>query len=284
MSFRNRALLSCALMLAWPCFALAAQQVILGKVNTSVGLKNTAANQFKLITDPVLTPSEESGPQPSDYIPVEGYLDSHFDPAQFELNNDPTTGMPSLGSSVMGVLPYQVLGFEVQTVDGGLVDVQDNGEGGSSVTDITNTNQPEGTTAPNGNPLGPVGGGDTGNVFDIHFNIITDEEGTALTSDQDQDFYQLFLTQIGNNLPGDDTTFATPDSFVTFDPVDGPSGAGLSPITVTFPNIAPSVVPEVSSAGFIAFGGVALFLRRRRAKKESQALATQSSSAPPDQA
>jgi hypothetical protein len=274
-------------------FTLGAQQVALKLVNTSVGLKPTSTkNKDALITDPSLAIPALSavGGVPADYIPVEGQLNNHFNPSYFQLDTDPATGTFGLGSTAMGVLPFQVLGFEAQTVDGGLIDVQDNGTGGSTVTDITNANQPEGTTAPNGDPLGPVGGGETGNVFDIHFKIINDEQSLALSSDQDQDFYQLFLTQTGDNAPSDETTFVTPDSYVTFSPIDSSTVVPLGLQSFTVQNgvdggvINGSVVPEVSSAGFLAVGGLTLFLRRRRAKKQTKVAASVDSSTPPDHA
>jgi hypothetical protein len=259
-----------------PCAAHAAQQVSIGKVNTSVGVKPTSAkNKFILETDPAFSPGAVvPGGTPADYIPTEGLLNNFFDPTQFQLATDPSTGTFALGASVAGEGAYQVVGFEVQTVDGGLVDVQDNGQGGENVTNDTSS-----PLDPSG---GPVGGGETGNVYDIHFKIISQDRALAQPSSVDQNFYELFL--IGNNPTiNDETTFVTPDSYITFSPID-PTDSDLSSFTVDAPNIAPSVVPEVSTAGFLAVGGASLFLRRRKAKTQSQAQAPSASSTPPDQA
>lgn len=282
MSFCRWGSLACAIMLlASQGVAPAAEQVELGKVSTSVGVAPTsAANKFKLITDPVVTGNDEEGADPSDYIPTEGYLNSHFDTSQFTLNTDPNTGKFSLASTVMGVLPFQVLGFEVQTVDGGLIDVQDNGEGGDTYSDITN--------GPLDPTDGPVGGAPNGNVYDIHFKIINDEQGSAMPSNMDQDFYALFLTQIGNDpYQGDDTTFvnnfpgdSADTSSVTFNPINPASG--LPTITVFPPDINNSVVPEVSTASFLAMGGIAAFMRRRRGR--NNALPVAEPQTPPNQA
>lgn len=265
MLFRKWGILACAFTLASAGWASAGEQKELGLVDTSIGLKPTSTkNKLELITDPVLT-SAGVGLSPSDYIPVEGLLDNHFDPTEYQLDTSPNTGTFSTdGSTVAGIAPYEVLGFEVQTVDGGLINVQDNGEGGDSITNVTS-----GTFDPGG---GPVGGGETGNVYDIHFKIVNNEESTnpPLTSDQDQDFYQLFLTQIGNNPPGDDTVFTTADSFVTFTESPGAvnNGVDAPTETVTFAQIQGAVLPEVSTAGFLGLAGMTFLMRRRRAKRE----------------
>jgi len=275
MPFRKWGILACAVVLAAGACARAGEQKELGLVDTSIGLKPTSTkNKLALITDPVLT-SADAPLSPSDYIPVEGLLDNHFDPTEFQLDTSPNTGTYSTdGSTVAGIAPYEVLGFEVQTVDGGLINVQDNGMGGDSVTNVTS-----GTLDPGG---GPVGGGETGNVYDIHFKIVNNEESTnpPLTSDQDQDFYQLFLTQIGDNPPGDDTVFTTTDSFVTFAESPGATQDGIDapPETVTFAQIQGAVLPEASTAAFLGLAGMTLFMRRRRAKKNH--LAQQATSPP----
>ena len=284
MPFRRWGLLACALLLASPCLALGAQQVALGFVNTSTGVKPTSTkNKDALITDPSLSFVE--GSTPMDFFPAEGLLNTHFDPTQYQLYVDPNVGTFSLGTTVQGAFPYQVLGFEVQTSDGGLIDVQDNGNNGDTYSQIT--------SGPLDPTDGAVGGTETGNVYDIHFKIINDEQSSALSSDQDQNFYQLFLTRIGANPPGDDSTFPTTfandpadTSFVTFDPEEGTTG--LSDFTVINGVdggvINGSVVPEVSSAGFLAIGGLTLFLRRRKAKKQGEAAVSLISPTPPDPA
>ena len=237
---------------------MAAQQVALGLVNTSVDVRPTSTkNKYKLETDPALQASPAAPADPSQYIPYEGELNNHFDPTQFELATDPNTGTFALGASVAGEGPFQVVGFYVQTVDGGLVDVQDNGKGGESVTELT--------SGPLDPTDGPVGGGESGNVYDIHFKIISQDRSQVLSSDQDQNFYELFLNQIGNNPPGYDTTFPNQDSFIDFTPID--PNSGLPDETVGPAGIIASATPEVSSAGFLAVGGLAIFFRRRRAKK-----------------
>jgi hypothetical protein len=265
MPLRKWGIFACTIVLAAGAFARAGEQKELGLVDTSIGLKPTSTKKkLALITDPVLK-SADPGLSPSDYIPVEGLLDNHFDPTEFQLDTSPATGTFSTdGSTVAGIAPYEVLGFEVQTIDGGLINVQDNGQGGDAVTQVTS-----GSFDPSG---GPVGGGETGNVYDIHFKIVNNEESTnpPLTSDQDQDFYQLFLTQIGTDLPGDDTVFTTPDSFVTFaeSPAATADGVDAPPETVTFGQIQGAVIPEASTAAFLGLAGTTLLMRRRRAKRE----------------
>jgi hypothetical protein len=275
MSLRKWGLLSCAMMLALPGFSMAAQQLVLGLVNTSVGVKATSTkNKFRLETDPTLTGSSVAVDNPADLIPTEGLLNNSFDTSQFTLVTDPNTGTYGLGASVQGVAPYEVLGFDVQTVDGGVIDVTDNGIGGSTVAPDTTLGDEGVTKGPDG-AAPAVGGGETGNVFDIHFKIVSDENTPptqALPSNEDQVFYNLFLNQSGDNPLGSiDTTFSDPTSYVTFAPMTGV--VGETPETVTFPNIiSSSTVPEVSSAGFLGFVGLTLILRRRKAAKELQSL------------
>ena len=248
-----------------PGISLGAAETALHLVNTSVGVvpNGTARNKFKLQTDPQVITGPASAPDPtvSQYIPVEGMLNNHYDTTQFNLSTNLSTGTFTLGDSVAGLGAYQVVGFKVQTVEGGLIDVEDNGLGGDSYTEDTDG------VAPNGDPLGAVGGGYTGNVFDIHFKLIDDRKSMALSADQDQLFYQLFLDQIGNDPPGLDSTFSTPDSFITVAPSD--LGSTLQPYTIPGFLINNSYTPEVSSMSLLAFTGIGMLTRRRKASTEA---------------
>jgi hypothetical protein len=285
MPLRKWGLSACAILLASAGFAHAGEQVELGLVNTSVGLKPTSTkNKLKLITDPAVTPTLASTGNPSDYIPVEGLLNNYFNPTLFQLDTSPNTGTFSTdGSTAAGIAPYEVLGFEVQTIDGGLINVQDNGLGGDTITPVT--------SGPLDPTNGPVGGGENGYVYDIHFKIVNNEisSNPPLTSDQDQDFYQLFLTQITNSSdPGYYSAFATnfpgdpgDSSFVTFAPAPGMTG--LADVTVVSPDINGASVPEASTACFLGLAGLTLFARHRRAKRESRAMELSQSQTPPAQ-
>ena len=287
MPLRKWGLSACAVVLASAGFAHAGEQVELGLVNTSVGLKPTSTkNKLKLITDPAVQPTASSTGNPADYIPVEGMLNNYFDPTKFSLDTSPSTGTFSTdGSTAAGIAPYEVLGFEVQTIDGGLINVQDNGLGGDTITKVT--------SGPLDPTNGPVGGGESGNVYDIHFKIVNNEIASTppLTSDQDQNFYQLFLTQLTNSSdPGYYSAFATnfaddpaDSSFVTFAPSTAASGLGLPNVTVNSPYINPASVPEASTACFLGLAGLTLFARHRRAKRESRAMELLQSQTPPAQ-
>jgi hypothetical protein len=260
MLMRKWGLVACGFSLALPCLALptlslGAAETALHKANTSVGVKNTAANQWKLETDPsVVTPDPTVG----NYYISGGVLNNHYDPSQFALNTDVgtfTTGTFSVGGSVFTDPSnpyYQVTSFKVQTVEGGTIDVTDNG-GGSTATADTST--------------GPVGGGYTGNVLDITFNIISGGEYYVPPANVDQNFYELNLTQIGSNPPGYDTTYTDPNSVIDVSPFPAYVGQpGYGSYSIPFQDINPSATPEVSSASLLAIGGFALLIGRRKAK------------------
>jgi hypothetical protein len=240
---------ACALIALAPCLAFGLEAKDTGHAQTSISAKNTILQAWKVTVDPEVDSTDSS-----QYIPVDGELDTHFDTSQFTLNTDPSTGTFGVGSSVAGENPYQVLGFEVQTVDGGLYNVQANtATGGSTVTQDTSSGLDPSD--------GPVGGGLTGNIYDIHFQLIPDERAEAQPANIDQNFYSLFLTAIGNDPPGLDSTFLTPEDYVTLTPID--PGSGLENQTIPFSEIETASTPEVSSAGFLAVGALVLLARRK---------------------
>src|SRR5450432_2497213 len=100
--------------------ARGALQVALHEVNTSVGLLPTStANKWKLQTDPAIV-----DPVLSSYIPVNGSLCNSFDPTKFKLAVNPLSLTYALGDTVEGLGAYQVTQFDVETKNGGLVDVK----------------------------------------------------------------------------------------------------------------------------------------------------------------
>jgi hypothetical protein len=234
--------------------AQAALQVALGKANTSVGLLPTStANKWKLQTDPAIVQNTVSGPDLSTYIPISGSLSNSYDPTKFTLAVNPLTMTYGLGDSVIGLGAYEVTSFDVQTKNGGLIDVKPNPADPNTdlITDITTA--------------GPVGGGESGNVLNVQFQLIPDRRALALPATVDQFFYELHLVQIGtgsNFNPGIGTAFPDGSSFLTDAPADptNPSPA------ITTPNTginSSTSVPEPAMVGLFAITAGTLLARRR---------------------
>jgi PEP-CTERM motif-containing protein len=246
-------------------FALAGQaeaalQVVLGEVNTSVGIKpTTTANKWKLQTDPSVDPSVTN--VFDTYIPSEGSLCNSFDPTKFTLAVNPNTGTYGLGYTVDGLGAYEVLAFDVELTSGGYVDVHANPTpGGPDLVTL----------------LGNTSGTPDGNILNIYYQLIPDRVEDAAPADTDQLFYEINLDQIGTSptfTPGVVTTFGNVNSFFTVVPTSG-SPAGSQPITTDFsatggigggPNFqSSSNVPEPTSLSLLTLGAVALAKRRNR--------------------
>jgi hypothetical protein len=237
-----------------------AAETALKEANTSIGvLPTNTTNKWKLITDPAVnTPVPANTPDsnqvsidPNDYIVIGGNLENTFDPTQVHILQD-NTGNYATGVSVEGILPYEILGFDVVTKDGGSVDVSVN-PANPAVDIITDD-----TTN------GPVGGGESGTVDNIKFALIGDLRGDAVTAINDANFFDLVLI--------DNEGFTGPPTTGTV--TGGPGGEiDLGPTDPTDPNIVPIViinpqtlsVPEPSSIGLLLLGASALGLRRRNA-------------------
>jgi hypothetical protein len=255
----------CGLAILATGFALAGQaqaalQVVLGEVNTSVGIKpTTTANKWKLQTDPSVDPSVTN--VFDTYIPSEGSLCNSFDPTKFTLAVNPNTGTYGLGYTVEGLGAYEVIAFDVELTSGGYVDVHANPTpGGPDLVTL----------------LGNTSGTPDGNILNIFYELLPDRVEDAAPADTDQLFYDINLNQIGtdpNFTPGVVTTFGNVNSFFTVVPTSG-SPAGSVPITTDFsatggigggPNFqSSSNVPEPTSLSLLTLGAVALAKRRNR--------------------
>jgi len=276
---RSAYLLGLAVLAGGLAFAPAAQaalQVALGEVNTSVDVKPTSTlNKWKLETDPSIA-QPLTGPDLDDYIPVEGSLCNTYDPTEFQLAINPNTGTYGLGYTVQGEGPFEVIAFDVQMNDGGFIDVHANPTpGGPDLVTL----------------LGNTGGGESGNILNILYQVISDRTDEVDPADTDQLFYQVNLTQIqdtgdavtadgaatpddGTFDPGIVTAFGNVNSFLTINTTNPDSG-GLPSYTTDFnatggpdggPNFIPSSnVPEPTTAvaGMLGLAG----LLGRRSKR-----------------
>jgi hypothetical protein len=247
--------------------AQAALEVELHEVNTSVGLAKTAANTWKLETDPVMTPSNAPADIPegellSDFYPVSGVLDNTFDPKSFYLATT-VAGDESaplgLGFSVDGVDPFGVSSFEVLCLDpdgvnrGSYILVQQtagNGEA-DSITDVGNPDQAM----------------ETGQVDDINYYLIASDKSATepMPVTVDQDFFELNLVPLTGN------PVIVPDLYSASGGADGAltisDGNGNTDTTTTENGtFTTSYVPEPTSA--VLLGIPSLLLLKRRAARQ----------------
>ncbi|MDP9172459.1 MAG: PEP-CTERM sorting domain-containing protein [Planctomycetota bacterium] len=242
--------------LGWLPKAQAALQVALHHANTSVGILPTSTlNKWKLQTDPAIPDQNVA-----DYIPVAGSLCNSYDPTKFKLAVNPITGNYALGDTAVGLGPFEVTSFDVQTKNGGLIDVK---------IDPTNPKKDVITDT------GDVGGGESGNVLNIAFDLIPDRIAEALPAVQDQLFFELNLVQIGPGAapfnPGLVTAFPDAKSFITIVPIDPLSND--PPQTTPPEGIDPSNnLPEPAASGLIVLGATGWLGRRRRKSVDSAKL------------
>jgi hypothetical protein len=253
--------------IAMPAAAIAATLICLGsvstargaaetklkEVNTSIGvLPTNSTNEWKLITDPSIT-TPNPGPDgaapfdPSLYLPISGVLANTYDPTKQHLATN-ADGQYATGVSVEGILPFQVLGFDVLMNGGGniLVEVDPSNPAADIVT-----------------PTGDVTDGEKGEVDDIQYALIGDLRGTALTADQDQNFFDLVLiNNEGVNGPPQGSVIPGPGGEVTLGPVD-PTNPN-SPINVVLSDINPNSTPEPGSALLMLVSAGFMGLRRRK--------------------
>jgi PEP-CTERM motif len=237
-----------------------AAETALKEANTSIGvLPTTTTNKWKLITDPAVnTPAPANTPDsnqvtidPMNYIVIGGNLANVFDPTKQHILQD-SSGNYATGVSVEGILPYEILGFDVVTKDGGSVDVSVN-PANPAVDLITDD-----TTD------GPVGGGESGLVDNIKFALIGDLRSEAVTAINDADFFDLVLVD-NDGVTGPPTTgmvIGGPGGEIDLGPTD-PNDPNVVPITIINPQTL--AVPEPSSIGLLLIGASALGLRRRNA-------------------
>jgi hypothetical protein len=268
MNFLNRAsgalAISCLFLAST---ANAALEVELHEVNTSVGLAHTAANTWKLETDPVIPASVDDIPGPygenlDEFYPISGTLDNTFDPNTFRLATAPPNG-PSdalgLGYSVEGIAPFGVSSFEVPCYnsegvnDGSYFLVQQTGDNGFADT-VTAVGDPDQLM-------------ETGQVNDINFYLIASDKTPTepMPITVDQDFFQLNLVP----LNGDNNVTIVPELYSAS---GGPNGS----LTISDPDgntdtttsengvIVTSYVPEPSSAMLIGIPAMMLLKRSRR--------------------
>lgn len=232
--------------------AQGALQVALGKVNTSVGvLPTSVTNKWKLETDPAITPSDEVGIDLSTYIPIEGELCDTYDPTKFTLATD-DNGNYGLETSLEGVGPYQVTGFDVLMNGGGDVNVQEDPTNPANDI-ITKT--------------GVTDEGELGEIDDIQFALIGDERQQAMPCTVDQVFYDINLNTIGSGgegfVPGIVTAFPGPNGYFTI----GSTDPTADPQTITTPaaDINSSTnVPEPLSFSVLGAGALGMLYKRRR--------------------
>lgn len=252
----------------------AAEGVDTVSVKTSLKLAKTAANDWAIETDPAIQSADSIPTLPyslSDYVPVFGSLSNSYDPTMSTLATDPN-GNYDLSSSVSGLGAYEPTQLIVY-LNNGSVTVNSSG------------------TTTTGDPTS----GEAGDV-DVFFQLIPGEQGTALTADLDQFFFQIMLNTLSpdQTTPGDITLFASPTDSVIFEPeslVNDPAGTdytGTPPelpdgsVTVTDNGLAiqgpddsstfyaldgdivPTTVPEPISTGFLAIGSTVTLMRRRR--------------------
>jgi hypothetical protein len=234
--------------------AQGAAETKLKEANTSIGvLPTNATNQWKLITDPVITtpdatPSDEVVFDPMNYYVVSGSLDNSYDASKFHLLTD-SDGNYATGVTAEGVLPYQVTGFDVLMNGGGDIKVEVN-PANPAVDIIT--------------PTGDVTDGEKGEVDDITFSLIGDLRSEAKTSNNDENFFDLVLVD-NDGVTGPPTTgtvFAGPDSNIVLGPVDP-----TDPNNVTITDINPMSlsVPEPGSTALMLVSAGFMSLRRRKA-------------------
>jgi hypothetical protein len=234
-----------------------AAETALKEANTSIGvLPTNATNKWKLITDPVVnTPVPANTPDgnqvsiiPMNYIVIGGNLENTYDATQFHLLQD-NTGNYATGVSVEGILPYEILGFDVVTMDGGSIDV------------TVNPTNPAVDLITNDTTNGPVGGGESGTVDNIKFALIGDLRGDAATADVDSNFFDLVLID-NDGFTGPPTTGTVsggPGGEIDLGPTD-PTDPTVVPITF----INPQSVPEPTTAGLMLLGTAFMGLRRRK--------------------
>jgi hypothetical protein len=235
-----------AACLALPVAAHAALEKALNEADTSTGLLPTSTlNKWKLQTDPaIVNSSVVPSVDLSTYEPVMGSLCDSFDPTEFALDMNPSTEQYGLGYSVVGLGAFEVTQFTVQLTDGSV-----NVKAGAKPGDpdiVTQTG----------------GGTPTGNVLDIDFQLRTD--GVPQPANQDQLFYELELTQIGEGNPYNPggQTFPDSNSFITIEPIGGGTPVTIinDPTNPTNPEFIDSStsVPEPGSAKImLGAGGMA---------------------------
>ncbi|HEY1921337.1 MAG TPA: PEP-CTERM sorting domain-containing protein [Tepidisphaeraceae bacterium] len=234
-----------------------AAETALKEANTSIGvLPTNATNKWKLITDPVVnTPAPVTSPDssnvmidPSQYLVVGGVLANTYDASMFHLLQD-SSGNYATGVSVEGVLPYEILGFDVLMKNGGSIDVE-----------VNSTNHAVDTIT----DVGDIGGGELGEVDDIQFSLIGDLRSEALTANLDQNFFDLVLID-NDGVTGPPTTgtvIGGPGGQVDLGPID-PTDPNVVPITV----INPMSVPEPTSASLVLLSAGVMALRRHKSAK-----------------
>jgi hypothetical protein len=109
-----------------------------------------------------------------------------------------------------------------------------------------------------------------GEVDDIMFNLIPSDKNLATSVTDDQDFFQLNLTQLNPTpdiIPDLYKVFGGPGSFLTIQDPGGTTMTTDFSATGAFdggPTIVPSEVPEPGSASLLAIAAVGILDRRRR--------------------
>jgi hypothetical protein len=240
--------------LAFAPVARAALETAQKEVNTSIGVQPTStANKYKLITDPTVTVTNPAPDgvapifDPSLYIPISGAFATLYDPTKQHLATN-ADGQYATGVTVEGILPFQVLGFDVLMNGGGNIQVEV--DPSNPAADIVT-------------PTGDVTDGEAGEVDDIQFALIGDLRGTALTANLDQNFYDVvLLDNPGVTGPPSGTVEGGPGGFLTIGPVD-PNNPN-SPEDVTSQDINPMSTPEPGSAVLMLVSASFMGLRRRK--------------------
>jgi hypothetical protein len=247
--------------------AHAALEKELHEVDTSIGLANTAANTWKLETDPVMSPTNAPADIPegemlSDFYPVSGILDNTFDPTQFYLATTVAgseTAPLGLGYSVSGIDPFGVSSFEVMCLDpdgvnrGSYILVQQtagNGEA-DSVTDVGDPDQAM----------------ETGAVDDINYYLIASDKSATepLPVTVDQNFFELNLVPLtGNPVIVPDLYSASGGSDGTLVISDGNGNTDTT--NENNGTFTTSYIPEPTSAMLLGIPAMMLLKRSRTAR------------------
>jgi hypothetical protein len=233
--------------------AHAALEVSLHEVNTSIGLKPTSAtNEWKLETDPVVPDA------PTTDDTLGGELNNTYDPSQFQLAIDPSTGTYALGWSVENIDPFQVTSFQVYDTNGGFytVSATSNPNVDSVIPSAPEPDSPYNGPAPNGI--------EAGIVDDITFSLQPGLKNEALPATIDQNFFELNLVPLNDNpniVPLDYSASGGPGSYLEIGDPEGDTPTFLTFPATTFDT---SYVPEPTVLGILSLGVAGLAARRRR--------------------
>jgi hypothetical protein len=266
-----------------PC-AQAALEKAAGKASTSVGMAKTAANEWALETDPVISSGpDDSGPSMSEYyLSGTNNLTVFYDTTQFQLITN-SNGMPDLLHSTLGVNNFVVQSYQIDYLANPVGSNTDPGGKPDSYsgTDVNGEPNYPSITVTLDSQAGNDAATDTyhpdadGNLPDMFLpvglieNIVsvcpTDDLTSNANATEDIVMYDFLFTGPGTtvNNPSDNGVGVGPMSSLVFtDPSLDPTDPNYT-ATVSGPaNIDGSVVPEPASASLLAIAALGLFRRQ----------------------